>query len=286
MKKIIGSIFLVMALISCHSSGQNNVVVTPSQYSSNNIQVSAENIPGFNVQAFANLVKTTANPQVLEQQINDPNSGINTLDLDKDGNVDYLKVVERANQLVVIDETSTNQITIATLNITPNGDVSVSGVPTYCGQNYYYHNHYSLTDAILLSYLLRPHPYYIPRYHYGYYPSYYHRTSVISTRTRIISSPSYRSSVRTTTSYSRPTTSYSRPTTSYSRPATPTRTSLSNPSTSQRSFTPRSTSSPVRSGGFGSSSRSSSSSFGSSSSSRSSFGSSRSSFGGGSRGRR
>lgn len=279
MKKIISSIFLVMALMSCHSSGQNNVVVTPSQYSSNNIQVSAENIPGFNVQVFANLVKTTANPQVLEQQINDPNSGINTLDLDKDGNVDYLKVVERANQLVVIDETPTNQITIATLNITPNGDVSVSGVPTYCGQNYYYHNHYSLTDAILLSYLLRPHPYYIPRYHYGYYPSYYHRTSVISTRTRIISSPSYRSSVRTTTSYSRPTTSYS-------RPATPTRTSLSNPSTSQRSFSTRNTTTPIRSGGFGSSSRSSSSSFGSSSSSRSSFGSSRSSFGGGSRGRR
>ena len=271
MKKIIGSIFLVMALMSCHSSGQNNVVVTPSQYSSNNIQVQADNIPGFNVQAFANLVKTTANPQVLEQQINDPNSGINTLDLDKDGNVDYLKVVERANQLVVIDETQTNQITIATLNITPNGDVNVSGVPTYCGQNYYYHNHYYLTDAILLSYLLRPHPYYIPRYHYGYYPSYYHRTTVIATRTRIISSPSYRSSVRTTTNYS--------------RPATPARTSLSNPSTSQRSFTPRNTSTPVRSGGFGSS-RSSSSSFGSSSSSRSSFGSSRSSFGGGSRGRR
>ena len=279
MKKIISLFALVMVLMSCHSTGQNNVVVTSSQSTNNNIQVSAENIPGFNVQAFANLVKTTANPQVLEQQINDPNSGINTLDLDKDGNVDYLKVVERANQLVVIDETSTTQITIATLNITPSGDVSVSGVPTYCGQNYYYHNHYSLSNAILLSYLLRPHPYYVPRYHYGYYPSYYHRTSVISTRTRIISSPSYRSSVRTTTSYSRPTTSYS-------RPATPTRTSLSNPSTSQRSFTPRNTTTPIRSGGFGSSSRSSSSSFGSSSSSRSSFGSSRSSFGGGSRGRR
>jgi uncharacterized membrane protein YgcG len=268
MKKVLSLVMLVMALMSCHSTGQNNVVVTSSQSTNNNIQVSAENIPGFNVQVFANLVKTTANPQVLEQQINDPNSGINTLDLDKDGNVDYLKVVERANQLVVIDEIPNNQITIATLNITPNGDVNVNGIPTYCGQNYYYHNHYSLTDAILLSYLLRPHLYYVPRYHYGYYPSYYHRTTVISTRTRIISSPSYRSSYRTA---------------NYNRPTTPNRTSLSNPTTSQRSFTPR-VSTPVRTGGFGSSS-SSRSSFGSSS--RSSFGSSsRSSFGGGSRGRR
>ena len=278
MRKIFSLVMLVLVLASCNTTGQNNVVVTSSQSTNNNIQVSAENIPGFNVPAFANLVKTTANPQVLEQQINDVSSGLNTLDLDKDGNVDYLKVVERQNQLVVIDEIPNNQITIATLNITPNGDVNVSGVPTYCGQNYNYHNHYSLTDAILLSYLLRPHPYYIPRYHYGYYPSYYHRRTVVYSRTRIISSPSYRSSVRTTTSYSRPTTSYS-------RPATPTRTSISNPTTSQRSFTPRS-STPVRSGGFGSSSSSSSrssfSSPSSSSSSRSSFGSSRSSssFGG------
>jgi hypothetical protein len=280
MKKIFSSILVVMALMSCHSSGQNNVTVVPSQSTNNDIQVQANNIPGFNVQTFANLVKTTANPQVLEQQINDPNSGINTLDLDNDGNVDYLKIVERANQLVVIDETKTSQVTIATLNITPSGDVNVSGVPTYCGQNYNYHNHYLLGDAILLSYLLRPHPYYIPRYHYGYYPSYYHRTSVVYTRTRIISSPAYRSTYRTTTSYSRPATSYSRTTT----PVAPQRTSISNPTTSQRSFSSRSSSTPVRSGGFGSSS-SSRSSFGSSSSSssRSSFGSSRSSFGGGGR---
>lgn len=270
MKKIFSSIVLVMALMSCHSSGQNNVTVVPSQsYTQNvpsNIQVQTNNIPGFNVQSFANLVRTTSNPQVLEQQINDPNSGINTLDLDNDGNVDYLKVVESANQLVVIDETRTNQVTIATLTITPSGDVNVNGVPTYCGQNYYYHNHYSLTDAILLSYLLRPHPYYIPRYHYGYYPSYYHRTSVVYTRTRIISSPSYRNTYRTTTSYSRPSTSVA-----------PQRTSISNPTTSQRSFTARNPATTVRSGGFGSSH----SSFGSSS--RSSFGSSHSSFGGGGR---
>ena len=109
MKKIFSSILLVVALMSCHSSGQNIVNVVPSQsYSQNvpsNIQVQTNNIPGFNVQSFANLVRTTSNPQVLEQQINDPNSGINTLDLDNDGNVDYLKVVESANQLVVIDET-------------------------------------------------------------------------------------------------------------------------------------------------------------------------------------
>lgn len=238
MKKIISLLSLVVVLLSCNSAGQNNVAVVPN--TNNDIQVQAENVPGFNVPAFANLVKTTANPQMLEQQINDPNTGINTLDLDSDGNVDYLKVVEKANQLMVVDETPTNQITIATLNITPNGDVSVMGNQMYSGANYNYHNRYSLTDAILLSYLLRPHPYYIPSYHYGFYPSSYRRTSVVNTRTRIIS--------RNTANYNR--NNYNRNTYNRAAKAAPYRKSLTNPTTSQRSFSTGSNR-PLNTSGFG-----------------------------------
>lgn len=235
MKKIISLFALVIVLLSCNSNGQNNVTVVPNQ---SNIQVQAENIPGFNVPAFANLVKTTANPQLLEQQINDPNTGINTLDLDKDGNVDYLKIIERQNQLIVIDETPTSQIQIAALSITPNGDVSVNGSQMYCGPNYYYHNHYSLTDALLLGYLLRPHAYYIPSYRYGVYPSYYRRTSVSYTKTRIVT--------RNTVSNNR--TNYN----NYNRNANsaPTRKSLTNPTTSQKSFGIGSNK-PLNTSGFG-----------------------------------
>ena len=243
MKKIISLLSLVVVLLSCNSAGQNNVAIVPSQSTNNDIQVQTENIPGFNVPLFANLVKTTANPQVLEQQINDPNSGINTLDLDKDGNIDYLKIVERQNQLVVVDETPTNQITIATLNISPNGDVNVMGNQMYSGVNYNYHNRYSLTDAILLSYLLRPHPYYIPSYHYGHYPSYYHRSTVAYTRTRIVSR-------NTVNNYNRNNYNRYNKAAAPAAPAAPYRKSITNPTNSQRSFNVGSNK-PLNTGGFG-----------------------------------
>lgn len=282
---------LTIGFTSCSdTTAQNRVSV--SQAPPSDINVQAENVPGFNVQAFADLLKQTKDPGAIEQAINAPNNSINNLDLNNDGNIDYLKVVESANNtLTVVDETSTTaSVTVATLTVNPQTQtLAVAGNQAYCGTNYMYTSHYTLGDYLFMSYLLRPHRYYVPVYHYGYYPRYYHpyrshygygysrpyyRQTITRTSTYRTSAP------RTTTTY-RSTTSAPRQ--SYSAPS---RASVSQPVRSQRSFQSRSTSSPVRSGGFGSSRSSSSrSSFSSSSrSSRSSFGrSSRSSFGGGRR---
>ena len=267
MKKIIWSIALIITLISCGHSNQS-YVQTNVPSTNNNIQVQVDQIPGFNVQLFANLVKTTANPQVLEKQINDPNTGINMLDLNKDGSVDYLEVVERQNQLIVIDETSpSNKVTIATLNITTNGnmnDVSVIGNQAYCGTNYNYHSGFTLTDALLLGYLLSPrHIYYVPSYHYGHYPSYYHTTSVISTRQKFVTRTVTNSnSVINTNNSSK-----------VAPVPTAQRSSLSEPIKSQKAFNVRDNSKPIKTGGFGNKS------VDHTSTSHTSFGSSRSSFG-------
>jgi len=224
----------------------------------NNVTVQSNNAPpGFDVNKLAALVKTSTDPQTLEKGINDPKNQINNLDLDKDGNVDYVKVVEpEKNHLDVIDDVSkTDSVTVARIKVDPSADnttadLSVRGNPDYVGYNNYYHSSFGIGDLLLLSYLMRPHAYYMPMYHYGYYPSYYSRVHTVST-------------FRTTTSSAMSSRSF--------------RGSVSNPSHSSRSFSTRSNSSPVRSGGFGSSSSSRSSGFGSSSGR--SFGRSRGGFG-------
>jgi hypothetical protein len=240
MKKILIGLGLVVVAASC---SQN----PPQQ---NNVTIQSSAPAGFDVNKLGQLVKTSTDPQTLEKAINDPNNHINNLDLDKDGNIDYLKVEEPSqNRLSVVDDVSdADSVTVARINIEPNqanntANLNIQGNPTYVGYDNYYHSSFTFTDFLLLSYLMRPHPYYMPMYHYGYYPSYYTR-------------------VRTVTHF-RPTTSSAMSSRSY-------RSSLSSPTHSQRSFSSRS-SRPVRSGGFGS---------GSSSSRRSSgFGRSRGGFG-------
>jgi hypothetical protein len=253
MKKIFIISGIALFFASCSGSDEHN-------------QVSIENhtAAGFDVAKLANVVKKSTDPDKLEKAINDPSNHITNLDLDNDGNVDYLKVTEAANnKLNVMDDVNSSQsVNVATINITPNqannmANLNIDANPDYGGNVYQYHSSFTFTDFLIMSYFLRPHPYYVPIYHYGYYPHYYTRTRVIT---------------------SRPTGFTSRSNPVYR--ATPAyRSSLSNPNRSQRSFSSRSSGSPVRSGGFGSSSSSRRSSFGSSSgsSSRSSFGRSRSS---------
>ena len=241
MKKSVIAFAFVAVLAGCSQPPQQN-----------NVTIENNTTGGFDVNKLADLVKTSTDPQVLEKAINDPNNHINNLDLDKDGNIDYLKINEPGkNELNVIDDVSKDQsVTVASVKVNPTdnntADLNIQGNPQYGGDNYYYHSHFTFTDFLLMSYLMRPHAYYMPMYHYGYYPSYYSRTRVSNV---------YHTS--TPTSANR----------SFSG------------SRSQRSFGTRSSSSPVRSGGFGTNSSRRSSSFGSSSSSRRSFGGGRSGFG-------
>jgi hypothetical protein len=164
----------------------------------NNVTIENNTTAGFDVNKLAQFVKTSTDPETLEKAINNP-----------------------ANQI----------------NANNQADLAIQGNPSYVGYNNYYHSSFSFTDFLLLSYIMRPHAYYMPMYHYGYYPSYYTRVHTYSTF---------------------------RPTTSSYMSSRMSRSSLSSPMRSQRSFSTR------RSSSFGSHSSSSRSSFG-----RRSFGSSR-----------
>jgi len=238
---------------------------------------------GLDLQALGELVKKSPNPAKLEEALNTPGS-INNLDINHDGQVDYVKVAEvgtngTSSQLTFTDVLPDSSKTeIANIRIerpapnSPQATMDINGNQAMYGDNYSYHSGFSVGEVLLMAYLFSPHvPYYSP-YGYRYYPSYYHSYRPVPTVT-------YR---RTVTTYnSHPTGG------SIAAPSTPSR-SLSNPSSSQRSFSTRDASKPVGSGGFGSrssrnatssgsSSSSSPSSSRSSSSGRSGFGSSRSS---------
>lgn len=281
MKKILLPLFLMfLAFTSCTSNPNQNTNQTYAQTGvGNQVNVQSNNLPGFNVQAFATLLRTTKDPQALEQQLNTPNNQINNLDIDGDGNIDYIKVVESASGLQVIDASIQSQPVVATLTFnTSTNTVAINGNPNYSGDNNTYLQHYdgnSLTTYLFLAYLLQPHhSYYVPVYHYGYYPGYYHTVHIRSGYSHPYNRTVYHNTYNNNNHVNNVNTNNK----VYNN-----RNSLSNPNQSQRQFNVRSTSTPVKSGGFGNKPSPSPSGFSRPSppASRSGFGGGRSGFGGG-----
>ena len=176
MKKIIVGLLLIVSA-SCNNA-QNNVTVVRTQPKNVTLQQD-ENLTGFDIQQFANLLKTTTNPDALTQAINANGNTINNLDLDEDKNIDYLKIDQvDQNTLQVVDEIQTGKIIVATLTInTQNNSYAVNGNQDYCGNNYSYQSPTGITfgQLLFLSWMMHPHSYYHPcwGYHRGYYVGYH-----------------------------------------------------------------------------------------------------------------
>jgi hypothetical protein len=294
MKKLVLLLSVALATVSCR---EDNVRVQ-SYNPQVTVQATAPSVgDNLNLEALGELVRSSNSAQEIEEKLNAPNS-INNLDLDGDGNVDYIKVSEYGSGSnrgfsFVVPTADNDVIEVAKVEVNPNGQMNVNGNREYYGDNYSHQAHYSVSDMMIMSYLLSSHrPYYSP-YHYGSYPSSYrsYRSQPVTT---------YRTRVTTTTRSSRPasyksTTSYKSKTKSVATPASARAKQVAAPTSSQKSFkvTSANKSRPVVSG-FGTkkstssaarptstykrpSSSSSSSSYKSSSSSRrssSSFGSS------------
>lgn len=82
MKKIKLVLFLSLSLIMSSIFAQTN-----------------EEIPGdnFSLEGALDLFKKSNSPEEFEKALNSPNSNINNLDLDKNGEVDYIKVIDNAS---------------------------------------------------------------------------------------------------------------------------------------------------------------------------------------------
>jgi len=136
---------------------------------------------GLDLQAVTEIVKQSKNAAEIEQKLNAPGS-VNNLDLNGDGNVDYIHVTEygkgnmRGFSLTVMDSTGAEQ-EIATIEIEReynSANVIVVGEPEYYGPGVCYTGVWAPADVVLWVYLWHPHRFYYSPYRYGYYPSYYH----------------------------------------------------------------------------------------------------------------
>jgi hypothetical protein len=310
MKKLFITLVAAIALTSCKDNNQGQVVVNDYQPSTVSVTPEVANLgDNLDLQALGELVKNSTSAQDVEDKLNQQGS-INNLDLNNDGNVDYIKVTEygEGNQKgfsFTVDLPNNESQEIATIEVQKGSDgaqMNIQGNHQLYGNNHYYQSHYSLTDMMIMSYLFTYHrPYYSP-YRYGYYPNYYrsYRSAPYSSyRTRMATTTKTTRITRSTPSTTTTTRSISSPNANKSSSSVTARAkSMAAPTSSQKSFSTTSTArqKPTTSG-FGnknrnttsssskpksssstssssSKSRSSGSNWGSSSSSRKSSGSS------------
>ncbi len=215
---------------------------------------------GLDLQAVGELVKQAKTGEEFERLLNTPSVGINNLDLDEDGAVDYIKVTEYGSGNVkgfslTVDLASDQTQEIATIEIEKTSDgranVQTHGNQNIYGSNHYYHSSFGITDFILLSWLFNSNrPYYSSPWGYNSYPTYYGRY-------RPSSYDSYRQRTRTATSSSNwsssktSTVTSATPSPNAGKTAANIKAPLKSPTTSQKSFQARNPSKTVRSGGFG-----------------------------------
>ena len=216
---------------------------------------------GLDLQAVGGLVQEAKDGEHFEKLLNDQSKGINNLDLDENGEVDYIHVTEygeadnRGFSLTVnLDEEETQEI--ATIDIEKTSD-GKANIQTHGNSHIYGNNHYyrrsgvDLTDMILLGWMFsgnRPH--YHSGWGHGNYPPSYRRYSPRP-------HDDYNRSMRQSTAnsgYRKATTSSLAkkvPSPNAGKTAKSIKAPLKNPTTAQKSFQARNPSKQVASGGFG-----------------------------------
>ena len=83
---VLGAVILLFLFGSKLILAQKDVTVTAND---------SDTVAGLDLQAVGDLFKDSKNLDEFEKNLNDPDNGINNLDLDNDGNVDYIRAVEK-----------------------------------------------------------------------------------------------------------------------------------------------------------------------------------------------
>jgi len=258
---IVCMLLLALVMFSCESSSQNQ----NSQITVNQAEASIGS--NLDLKTLGEVVKTSSNPQEIEQKLNAAD-GINNLDLDGDGKTDYLKVteygkgVEHGYSVCAVLADGEPEVANVVVN-TQSQQMSLNGNSNYYGNNNTYQTGISPGEMMLWMYLMRPNysyyhsPYYYGHYGYGFvyrpivpYHSYSSRTIVRTSTTRTYTRPTTRS----TTTLRSPNTA------NHSAKATQRSSNFNNATRSQKSFQKTAPSTgPRNTSGFGNKSNSSSS---------------------------
>ena len=257
--KILGGFFVLIVLMSlCNKRDRSPAYSAGDRYDVN-VQTVVAASDGLDLKAVGELLKKAENAEQLENLLNSPAQGVNNLDLNEDGKVDYIKVTEYGNDQVkgfsLTTEPTAGEVqelaTIEVEKVTDNdARMQIHGNEQIYGQNYYHHSSFGLTDMLILGYLFRPHGLYASPFGYSNYPGGYNQ---YGTR----SSSAYGNRMNDMTRGSTFQSSKSRAvggnvkSPNAGKAAQSVRAPLKNPTASQKQFQAQNPSKQVRSGGFG-----------------------------------
>ncbi len=260
MKSFKNSLALMLMLstiffTSC-TSNSSRTTTTPEV----NITTSVSPADGLDLKLVGQILQqgNVSDAASLEKELN-KEGGINNLDLNKDGNVDFINVSENQGLSTVksFDLTTGNgdNLThLATVEVEKGANdtynISLSGSETIYGQGAHY-NTTSVGQMMFYSWLFSPRPrYYHSPYYYGHYPTYYRPIAPVSygaytTRTTIQRTAATKTITKSTTAPKSKVASSNKGKTSAS-----TRTSINNHNKSARSMQARDKNKTTKTGGF------------------------------------
>ncbi|MEO5999097.1 MAG: hypothetical protein ABIN89_20145 [Chitinophagaceae bacterium] len=110
------------------------LVVNIIAYAQNESGVDSTGLPGdnFSLQGALEMFKEAASPEEFEKLINSENNSVNNLDLDGDGNIDYVRVIDKSDKdahaiilQVAISATETQDIAVIELEKTGSATASL-----------------------------------------------------------------------------------------------------------------------------------------------------------------
>jgi len=172
---ILAALFCAIGLMSSSAFSQDVTVVAPS----------AEAADGLDLQAVAELFKDAKDLEEFEKSLNDPEIGVNNLDLDDNGDVDFIRVMEEASDdarvIVLQVPLGENEFQdVATIEVEKNGDedynMQIRGNEVIYGADYYIapvqvHVH----PWPIIGWMFRPvyHPF-RSAFYFGFYPNWWH----------------------------------------------------------------------------------------------------------------
>lgn len=135
---------------------------------------------GLDLMAVSELFKETPNLETFEQAINDPDTGINNLDLDANGEVDFIRVVSevvgQAHVIILQAALGVDEFQdVATIEVEPSDEhykLHIHGHEVIYGADYYVvPTHVHVHTWPIIGWLYRPaYRPYRSVYYYGYYP--------------------------------------------------------------------------------------------------------------------
>lgn len=178
---IIGGIFFIIIMIinigECVADYGYDDYVTYENTTVYNPYKPEEVAQGLNLSAALEVLRQSKDAADFEKRLN-AKGGVNNLDLDYDGNIDYVKVTEYGTEakkgLSLSVDLSEGTQEIASIEIEKKEDqvnAQIAGNETFYGSRRYHHSTFSFTDFLILDYLTRPHRSYVSPYSYNNYPT-------------------------------------------------------------------------------------------------------------------